>query len=120
MWAGWEPREGWEGTGKRLLAEWAGFERSCWVVWEGDVVFSIGRAFGKEGGKDESLMKRTFFIKLAFKNLLHCWRAEIKWREEVWCGITGHDYNPASGLSCSMAAFVSLVFFFLFLNSKLR
>lgn len=50
-------------------------------------MFSIGRGFGKEGGKDECLMKKTFFIKFAFKKTLHCRRAETKWREEVWCGV---------------------------------
>lgn len=83
-------------------------------------MFSIGRGFGKEGGKDECLMKKTFFIKFAFKKTLHCRRAETKWREEVWCGITGHDYNHASGLTCSVHAYTSLVFLFLFSNSKVR
>lgn len=113
---GWlETSLGWEGTGKRLLVEWVGFERLCCIVWEGNLVCSIGRAFGKERGKDECLMEKTFFIKLPFKKPPpHCRRAEIKWREreEVSCGITGHDYNPASGLTCSADAFTSLVYFF--------
>lgn len=120
MWADWEPCWGWEGTGRRLLVEWVGFERSGWVVWEGNLVFYVGRDFGKEGGKDECLMKKTVFIKLAFKKKPHCRRAETKWREEVWCGITGHDCNCVSGLTCSVHAVTSLVFLFLFSNSKLR
>lgn len=57
MWAGWEPPWEWEGTGRRLFAEWVGFERSYYVGWEGNLVFSIGRGLVSEGGKDECLIK---------------------------------------------------------------
>lgn len=46
------------------------------------------------------------------------WEAEIKWREEVWYGVTGHDCNPASGLTCSGHAFMSLCFSFSFQTVK--
>lgn len=65
---------GWLGTSLGVGGNWqeiacrmVGFERLCWVVWEGDLVFSTGRGFVKKGGKDEYCMKTTFFIKLAFK-----------------------------------------------------
>lgn len=67
--------------------------------------------------------EKDIFHKIIFqkkKKTTHCSRAEIKRREEVWCGIIGHDYNPAPGLTCSVDAFTSLVFFFLFLSSKVR
>lgn len=54
MWAGWEPPWEWGGTGRRWLAEWVGFERA---VWEGDLLFSVGRWCLSEGGKDECLIK---------------------------------------------------------------
>ena len=40
-----------------MLAERVRFERSCWVVWGGDLVFSVGGGFVSEGGKDECLTK---------------------------------------------------------------
>lgn len=59
MWAGWEPPWEWEGTGTRSLAEWVGFERSCWVAWEGNLVLYVGGGFVKEGEEDECLIKKV-------------------------------------------------------------
>lgn len=57
MWAGWEPPWEWGELAPGCFAEWVGFERSCWVEWEGNLVFCVGRGFVSEGGKDECLVK---------------------------------------------------------------
>lgn len=40
-----------------MLAEWVGFEGSCWLAWQGYLVLYVGRGFVSEEGKDECLIK---------------------------------------------------------------
>lgn len=126
----WEGSEGvgWLGTSLGVGGNWQGIARRVGWVWEvmlrcvrRRLCVFCWKGFWEGERKGWVSYEKDLFHKIRFqKNPPHCRIAKIKWREEVWCGITGHDYNPASGLTCSVDTYTSLVFFFLFLNSKVR